>query len=176
MPGASTPTASAPRRESDGWRDASCQLSPWILGLSACLLLPIGCSLDVEGPQSTLWEGRLEATGEDPALTGSAAAVSRRTTARVGVEVTGGEVGDRWRWAVREGSCDSPGPLLGSSDAYPVIEAEEETDPEAPVPVARASGQTTLPTTLDSDREYHATVAADSAPETHLACGDLSLQ
>lgn len=135
----------------------------------------LGCSLDVQQPQATLWEGQLQATGEGPNLTGSAAAVSRSSSTEAGIEVTGGEAGDRWTWRLREGTCERPGPVLGSSASYPVLEAAESTDPEAPSPVVTASGETVLSATLDPDGSYHATLAAESDPDVVLACGDLSL-
>lgn len=136
------------------------------------------CSLEVESPQSTLWEGQLQPTGPESSLSGSAAAVSRESSVQVGVEVTGGEAGDRWIWRFREGTCDSPGGTLGSAEQYPVLEAQDVSDPGAPdAPQgAAASEQVVLGTTLDTGQSYHAIVAAEDAPETLLACGDLSLQ
>lgn len=141
--------------------------------LLATALLLLGCSLDVQQPRSFRWEGSLQPTGEGTSLTGSAAAISRESTTDVGLQVTGGDVGDRWRWSLREGTCDSPGPVVSDPDDYPVIEAAEETDTDAPSPVVRATGETVLATTLDAGGSYHATVAADSAPDVLLACGDL---
>lgn len=146
------------------------------LTAGAFLLLVLGaCSLDVQQPQSTLWEGQLSPTGPESTLSGNAAAIVREETTEAGLEVNGGEAGDRWIWRLREGTCDSPGPALASADQYPVLEAEEQTDAVAPGPVVKASGETVLGLTLDSDGAYHVVVAAEEAPDTLLACGDLSV-
>lgn len=145
-------------------------------GLTAALALLLigGCSLDVQAPESTLWEGELEPTGEEPALRGSVAAVSRETNTEVGVDVTGGDIGDRWVWRLREGSCDAPGEIVGSRDDYPVLVAEDRSEPDQPAATAGAVAQTLLSRTLDPATDYHAMVATEDAPDVPLTCGSLT--
>lgn len=133
-----------------------------------------GCSIDVQEPLSTLWEGQLSSV-DGSGLSGSVAAVSRADDTEVGIVVNGGEVGDRWVWRLRRGSCDAPGTALGSPEAFPVLEAEEQEGGPEPGLVVEAEARTVLPTTLDRNSDYHATVAAEAAPDSLLACGEFDL-
>lgn len=134
-----------------------------------------GCSLDVQTPQALLWEADVEPTTDDPGLTGSAAAISRETSTEVGIEVRGGTAGNRWVWRIRRGSCEAPDASLAEADAFPVLEAEDTSEPGAPSEVVVADGETFLSTTLDSNQSYHVTVAAEGVPDELLACGDFEL-
>lgn len=148
-----------------------------VAGAGALALLLPACSLDVQAPEPLLWEAELEPVAPDPApsLSGSAAAISRETTTEAGIEVRGGEAGDRWVWRIREGSCQTPGSDLGGADAYPVLEAEDVSEPDTPGAQITASDETILTTTLDADSDYHVTVAAEETPEELLSCGSLTL-
>lgn len=142
------------------------------LALAVAPVLAVGCSLDVQAPEAVLWEGELDAVDES-GLSGSIAAISRESTTEVGIEVRGGEAGDRWDWLLARGTCDEPGTPVAGAGAFPVLEAEEDESgpgPEAPV---SAEGRTILSTPLDRDREHHATVAAESEPDSLLACGEV---
>lgn len=146
-----------------------------VAGAGALALLLPACSLDVQAPEPLLWEAELEPIGPESSLTGSAAAISRETTTEAGIEVRGGEAGDRWVWRIRRGSCQTPGPDLGPADAYPVLEAEDVSEPGTPGAEITAADQTILTTTLAADSDYHVTVAAEATPEELLSCGDLTL-
>lgn len=145
-----------------------------LVGATAFLALT-GCSLDVDPPEQTLWEGDLAPTGAELVLAGSIAAVSGEFDTQASIQVTGGEAGDRWIWRFREGTCDEPGPIVGSEILYPVLEATEETVPDAPGTVIRAAASVLLDATLDETGDYHGTVAAEAEPDESLACGSLEL-
>lgn len=146
-----------------------------VAGAGALTLLLPGCSLDVQAPEPLLWEAELEPIAPEPSLTGSAAAISRESTTEAGIEVRGGEAGERWVWRIREGSCQTPGSNLGDADAYPVLEAEDISEPGTPGAEVTAADETILTTTLDTDSDYHVTVAAEESPEALLSCGPLTL-
>lgn len=149
--------------------------------LSALLLLGVSvpifgaCNLDVAPPKQVLWEASLEAVDDSATtLSGSAAAVAREDDTEVGVEVIGGQEGDRWVWRLRRGSCDSPGEPIGSAGAYPVLEAED--DPATPDPLPVATGRILLAESLLSDAAYFVRVAAEDSPDRTLLCGNLAVQ
>ena len=146
-----------------------------LAALGSAALLLNGCSLDVAEPTQVLWEATLEPLPPEGGLQGTSAAVSREFNTEVGIEVTGGEVGDRWIWRVREGTCGSPGPTVGDPADYPVLEAEEDTDSPAPVPPVGDQAETVLPVSLERGGEYHVSVASmatDTSPSVPLACGN----
>lgn len=167
----------SPKTSSSGVEEGSVSLPArlTVVGAGALILLLPACSLDVQAPEPLLWEAELEPITPDPSLTGSAAAISRETTTEAGIEVRGGEAGDRWVWRIREGSCQTPGSALGPADAYPVLEAEDVSEPDTPGAVITAADETILTTTLDAEGDYHVTVAAEQTPEELLSCGSLTL-
>lgn len=141
------------------------------------LLAAAGCSLDVQEPKQVPWEATLEAVQDSLSLEGSSAAVAKDETTELGIDLRGGQEGQRWVWRLAQGSCSSPAGVIGDADTYPILEAQQEEitpSPGAPpITVIRATGQTLLPESLLEDNDYHVRVAAEDSPDVTLACGNL---
>ncbi len=130
-----------------------------ILGLAAC-------SSAIE-PQSTKWEGTLEAV-HGASLLGQAAAVSEFGSTRTSIAIQIAEPGVRLGWRIEEGICPGPGTLQGGTASYPFLDPGES---------GSASAETVISSVLKADRQYSVRVflfSGEDDGET-VACGNLEL-
>lgn len=118
-----------------------------------------GCVRDLAAPGQTFWEASLEPRPEQPAASGSAAAISRDNGTEAGIEVAGLDSGT-YGWSIRAGTCDDPGEVLGAEGVYPSLVVEAE-------PV---SAETVTSALMVSGGTYHAQVTDGAG--TIAACGD----
>lgn len=140
-------------------------MAPAVLALA---VLAGGC-LDLKGTEPReviIWEGNLQPLPESPMiLMGRMSMVAEEALTLMGVGVEAGEEGVRLGWAVREGSCDAPGELVGPSGTFPEFVLGETGTGEA---------QAFLSRRVQDAQVYAGQVLSDAESGSQiLACANL---
>lgn len=104
--------------------------------LLACAAL-VGCVGGVSNDQ-TAWQAEL--VGPPTGVGGSIAALSQpgRTHASVGIQR--GMPGQRYAWRLEQGSCQTPGTIVGAAAVYPTMTAGEDGSAAAEAYLSRTLG------------------------------------
>lgn len=140
----------------------SLSLLPVLAGLLAAGLTA-GCR-DLVAPQSTAWEGELQAIGAEQ-LQGSVAIVSRSGRSETSIQIDQAEPGATYNWRVRSGSCQVQGAVIGGEAVYAALVANS---------TGTAEGGAILSRELDADGAYAAWLSQNTGVEDVLvACGDI---
>lgn len=111
------------------------------------------------------WSGSL-LPRNDSNVTGTVAAVSQgRRNTQAGIDVVG-EAATTYGWQINEGTCASPGPILGGRGAYADV-------------TTNANGEGSVEFTFVSDlmpsgEQFHAVIVNAQNRSLILACGDLT--
>lgn len=133
-----------------------------ILLLAAGLIVS-ACGTGPVLPQTTIWEATLSGTPAEPSIQGQAAAISRASGMEMGIEVEGLTPDAKYMWAIRRGTCNAGGDLVGTPDDYP--------------PLVSASGIVSRETTsghrLIAGNPYHVELRRDDTGG-RAACGDFA--
>jgi hypothetical protein len=140
-------------------------IAPAVLALA---VFAGGC-LDVKGTEPReviIWEGNLQPIPASPMLLmGRMTMVADETLTLMGVGVEAAEEGIRLGWAIREGSCDAAGDLVGPSGTYPEFTLDENGEGEA---------QTALNRRVEDAQVYAGQVLSDAESGSQLlACANL---
>lgn len=132
-----------------------------LLALAAALA---GCSSST-APSVTLWEGTLSPAAPG-SVSGQVAAVSQFGGIQVSLEIRLATPGATYRWRLAEGTCATPGRVIGGVALYPQLAVGEERTAQA---------LTTVPGELGTGRSYVALVVriAGGGAEEPAACGVL---
>jgi hypothetical protein len=132
--------------------------------LAALLALgAAGCS-DINYQAPTAWRADILPVGPvDQGVAGSSAAASQgRRTTEAGISIDG-QAGATYSWRINQGTCASPGPLLGGQGAYPSFTAEADGEGEVQ--------RTFISALMETGEQYHVTVLL-AGGNTIVGCGD----
>lgn len=136
--------------------------------VTALSLLAAACALETPTGQddAVLLEGNLVSVDPNVPVSGSAAALTQFGNTDVSIGAEGLEAGSSHGWRFREGTCTDEGGLVGSTEWYTDIEANEDGAASA---VLRG-----LPVELRRGRSYAAELLQEAGHEGPvLACADL---
>jgi hypothetical protein len=135
-----------------------------LLGAPASALTGACVDLNTNNVQPTTWSGTLVPGSLYPGLTGQVAAVVNATETDVGIGLDGATPGAQHVWALRFGSCSTPGQQMGEDLDYPVLAVSDS---------GKASAETALGTRLARDGSYAVLVRRGTTDTARVACGDL---
>jgi hypothetical protein len=113
---------------------------------------------------TTIWNAELAAEPEYPDFTGLAAALSGPRGTEATILLQGAEPGAVHTWALRLGSCTSPGQQIGPDTDYPELVAEGGGE---------ATEDALLGPMLSRDNTYHVEARATAPDSARVVCGDL---
>jgi hypothetical protein len=124
-------------------------------------------SVDAGAMPSGAWGTNFRGTNGWERLRGSAFAQLRDKGTRVALTVERGFAGSNYGWDVREGTCGTPGAIVGNPESYPpLFIGEKETD----------SKVADLDVALDRSKSYVVRVYTPAAERTTMiGCGALRL-
>lgn len=129
--------------------------------------LTAACLGDATYQPPTAYRARLLAVGGSE-VAGTVDAVSQgRNETQAGLNVQA-EPGATYAWQINEGTCDSPGPMLGGRGAYPDFTT---TNASATNPGRGRVDETFIIGLMNREDDYHA-VIMNAARTTILACGN----
>ena len=123
--------------------------------------------VDVESPakRGEDWSGQLTGRGMYTAVSGSVRAQSLDGRTTLTVQLQGDSPNSSRAWALHEGRCDNPGPMLGGMYDYPALQVSSD---------GRATATATLQNTLNEAKSYYVAVhASTSDMATIVACGEI---
>ena len=123
--------------------------------------------IDVESPgqRGEDWSGQLTGRGMYTAVSGSVRASSIDGRTSVTAQLQGDAPNSSRAWALHEGRCDSPGPMLGGTYDYPTLQVAAD---------GRAAATATLQHMLNEAKSYYVAVHASSSDmATVVACGEI---
>lgn len=123
-----------------------------------------GCSSSTM-PSVTLWEGTLSPV-PPASVSGQVAVVSQFGGIQTSLEIRLATPGATYRWRLAEGSCTTPGRVIGGVALYPQLTVGEGRTAQA---------LTTLPGEFSTGKSYVALVfrLVDGGAEQPAACGPL---
>jgi hypothetical protein len=123
-------------------------------------------SVDASAPAGGAWGSTFRGTNGWERLRGSAFAQARDKGTRIALTIERGYSGSNYGWDVREGTCATPGPVVGDPESYPpLFIGEKETD----------SKVADLEVTLDRGKAYVVRVYTPAAQRsTMIGCGTLT--
>ncbi len=137
-----------------------------LLGLSTAFLVT-ACGTVTEIAVTTTWEAILTSPGIG-GPNGTVAVVSQNDRVVANISLGGALPGQEYAWRLGNGSCDSPGDILGGRALYPALAISD---------TGEASAAAVIAGSLDPDGTYYA--AVQDSPEDGavvLACGLLERQ
>ena len=123
--------------------------------------------VDVESPakRGEDWSGRLTGRGMYTAVQGTVRAQSLDGRTTITVQLEGDAPYSSRAWALHEGRCDAPGPMLSGMADYPALGVGAD---------GRATATTTLQHMLNEAKSYYVAVHASSSDmATIVACGEI---
>lgn len=127
-----------------------------------------GCvNLDVASSSPLVWNTTLAPTSAYPDVSGQAAVVSQASGTSVGIQINGATAGAQHVWALRFGTCATPGQRIGDAADYPALDVST---------TGTASAQTLLGLQLDASAAYLIDVRAAASDTARVACGNLIVQ
>jgi hypothetical protein len=87
------------------------------------------------------------------------------TSTYVSLTLASAPPGTVYPWQLREGPCGGTGGVVGTAAAYGALAVNDQ---------GRAAASATVPLHLTPGARYHVRLGAASAPETAVACGELT--
>jgi hypothetical protein len=123
--------------------------------------------VDVESPakRGEDWSGQLTGRGMHTAVSGTVRAQSLDGRTTITVQLQGDTPNNSRAWALHEGRCDTPGPMVGGTYDFPALRIAAD---------GRASATATLQNMLNEAKSYYVAVHASASDmATVIACGEL---
>ena len=118
------------------------------------------------GSTPTGWGATLRGRDGWSGMRGSVFARPVESGTQVALTIEGGFAGSRYSWDVREGTCATPGPVVGDAAAYPMVLLGNR---------GMGSQIADLTVRLDASRQYVATLhGAGTEGEPPIACAALT--
>lgn len=137
-----------------------------LLGLLALGTLATACLDTTEPVEIIFWQGSLQPVPEAPvALGGGMTMMADQSFTMIGVGVEGGEAGSQLGWAIRHGSCDETGELVGPPGTFTELLLDDAGDGETQAILYRR-----IP---DADVYAGEVLSSLEAGGEVLACADL---
>lgn len=124
--------------------------------------------VDIESPtkKGEDWSANLNPGPNFPGVSGSVKALVAEGATDVTVTLNGGTTGASYVWALHEGKCDAPGPIVGTMGDYPALTVAND---------GRATSNVRLTHRLDEAKKYTVVVHASASDMASVvACGDLA--
>ena len=87
------------------------------------------------------------------------------TSTYVSVTLASAPAGATYPWQLREGPCGGNGAVVGTAAAYGTLAVNEQ---------GRAGASATVPLRLTAGARYHVRLGTSAAPQTAVACGELT--
>jgi hypothetical protein len=120
---------------------------------------------DITYQAPVAWSGTLLPRNES-GITGSVAAVSQgRSNTEAGIDVVGAD-NTVYGWQINQGTCSSPGPILGGRGAYANVTTNNNGDGSVP--------STFISALMPEGEDFHAVIVDAQNRSLILACGDLN--
>lgn len=130
------------------------------------LTLAVSACSDITNQSPVAFQGTLAGTIGGQSFTGSVAVASQgRNSTEAGIEVVLPTAGTKVGWQINEGTCASPGEIVGGRGAYVDLTAGNDR-------VARVE-RTFISGRLSAEGRYHAVVLEPVNRTTVLGCGNL---
>lgn len=110
------------------------------------------------------WSGQIEAVGPHGHSGFAVVALLQDGGTRANATLTRGSAGGVHPWHIHEGICSEMGPIVGDSDAYPLLRPDASGD---------ASATVAIPVELSLDEEYSVHLHQSPDDDTLVGCGEL---
>jgi hypothetical protein len=124
-------------------------------------------ALDTRAAAAGAWDSQIRGMNGWERIRGTAFAHPRDNGTRVVVTVERGFSGSNYGWDIREGTCATPGPVVGDTGSYPTLFIGDDE---------RDSKVADIGVTLDRGKAYIVSLyAAPVARTPTIACGALNL-